>query len=68
MKRQLQKCVEDIITKEPIKIRKDMLAVEALRLMIQGERKVSVAPVVDENNKLLGALCAKDIIKVGIVL
>ncbi len=60
--------LEDIITKEPIKIRKDMLAVEALRLMIQGERKVSVAPVVDENNKLLGALCAKDIIKVGIVL
>lgn len=60
--------LEEIITKNPIKIRKDMLAVEALRIMIQGERKVSVAPVVDENNILLGALCTKDIIKSGIVL
>lgn len=60
--------LKDIITTNPVTIRKDMLAVEALRLMIQGERKVSVAPVVDEDNILLGALCAKDIIKSGIVL
>ncbi len=60
--------LNDIITKTPVTIRKGMLAVEALRIMIQGEKKVSVAPVVDENNILLGALCAKDIIKSGIVL
>ena len=60
--------LNEIITKNPVKLRKDMLAVEALRLMIEGEKKVSVAPVVDENNVLLGALCAKDIIKSGIVL
>lgn len=60
--------LNEIITKTPVTIRKGMLAVEALRIMIQGEKKVSVAPVVDENNILLGALCAKDIIKSGIVL
>ncbi len=60
--------LDDIITKKPVTIRKDMLAVEALRIMIQGNKKVSVAPVVDENNKLIGSLCTKDIIKAGIVL
>lgn len=60
--------LKDIITTSPVTIRKDMLAVEALRIMIQGDKKVSVAPVVDENNILIGALCAKDIIKSGIVL
>ena len=60
--------LEEIMEKKPITIRKEMLAVEALRLMIQGEKKVSVAPVVDENNVLIGSLCAKDIIKAGIVL
>ena len=60
--------LEDIMTCIPITIRKDMLASEALRIMIQGEKKVSVAPVVDENGVLLGSLCAKDIIKHGINL
>ncbi len=60
--------LKDIITTEPVTIRKDMLAVEALRIMIQGEKKVSVAPVVNENQKVIGSLCAKDIIKAGIVL
>lgn len=60
--------LKDIITTKPITIRKEMLAVEALRIMIHGERKVSVAPVVDENSRVLGSLCVKDIIKAGIVL
>lgn len=60
--------LEDIMTITPVIIRKDMLAVEALRIMIQGSKKVSVAPVVDEKGILLGSLCAKDIIKSGIVL
>lgn len=60
--------LNDIITKNPIVIRKDMLAVEALRIMIQGDKKVSVAPVIEKDNVLIGSLCAKDIIKAGIVL
>lgn len=60
--------LKDIITTTPVTIRKDMLAVEALRIMIQGEKKVSVAPVVNESKKVIGSLCAKDIIKAGIVL
>ena len=45
-----------------------MLAVEALRLMVQDEKHVSVAPVVDEDGILLGALKSEDIIDSGIVL
>ena len=60
--------LKDIITINPVTIRKDMLAVEALRIMIQGEKTVSVAPVVNDDNIVLGSLCAKDIIKAGIVL
>lgn len=60
--------LEDIMTTTPTIIRKDMLAVEALRLMVQSNKKVSVAPVVDENGILLGSLCTKDIVKSGIVL
>lgn len=60
--------LEDIMNTNPITINKDMLAVEALRKMINGNKKVSVAPVVDENGCLLGSLCTKDIIKNGIVL
>lgn len=60
--------LEDIMTCNPVVINGDMLAVEALRLMVNGEKKVSVAPVVDENGVLIGSLCAKDIIKSGIVL
>ena len=60
--------LKDMLTNNPITIRKDMLAVEALRIMIQGDKKVSVAPVVEKNNLLLGSLCAKDIIKAGITL
>lgn len=60
--------LSEIITTNPVKIRKEMLAVEALRIMINGNKKVSVAPVVNENNTLLGTLSTKDIIKAGIVL
>lgn len=60
--------LENIITKKPLIINKDMLAVEALRLMVRSEKRVSVAPVVDKNGVLLGALKAEDIIDSGIVL
>lgn len=60
--------LDDIITKKPLTINKDMLAVEALRLMVQDEKHVSVAPVVDEDGILLGALKSEDIIDSGIVL
>lgn len=60
--------LDEIITTKPVTIRKDMLAVEALRLMVQGEKKVSVAPVVDDNDVLIGSLCSKDIVKAGVLL
>lgn len=60
--------LKEIISKNSVTIIKDMLAVETLRLMIQVEKKASIAPVVDENNVVIGALCAKDIVRSGIVL
>ena len=60
--------LNEIIEKNPVTLNENMLASEALRLMINGKKKVSVAPVVDENGVLLGSLTARDIIKSGINL
>lgn len=60
--------LDEIIEKKPITLRKDMLASEALRLMVNGPKKVSVAPVIEDNGTLIGSLTVKDIIKSGINL
>ena len=60
--------LKEIISTKPVTIRKDMLAVEALRIMVEGDRRVSAAPVIDKDNKVIGGLSANDIVKAGIVL
>ena len=60
--------LNEIISTNPVTIRKDMLAVEALRIMVEGDRRVSAAPVIDKDNKVIGGLSANDIVKAGIVL
>lgn len=60
--------LDEIIERNPITLRKDMLASEALRLMVNGPKKVSVAPVIEDNGTLIGSLTVKDIIKSGINL
>lgn len=60
--------LDEIIVKNPITLNQDMLAVEALRLMVNGARKVSVAPVVNQDGILIGSLTVRDIVKSGINL
>ena len=59
---------EDIMTKDPITIEKDILVVDALKKMELNRRKpVSVLPVVDKQNIILGLLRLHDLIKSGLV-
>ena len=56
--------VEDIMTKNPLTIDKNKLAVEALKIM--KERNISCL-IVSEDNKAVGTIRLQDIIRVGIV-
>lgn len=58
-------CIEDIMTCNFKTIFEDMLATEAVLLMQQ--HQISALPVIDRNNKLVGALNLHDVFKAGVV-
>jgi arabinose-5-phosphate isomerase len=60
--------VDDIMTAKPICVNKDILAVDALRIMEERLRTISVLPVVDESGKLEGIIRYHDIIRRGIMI
>jgi arabinose-5-phosphate isomerase len=60
-----QTCVEDIMTKNFKTVYADVLATEAASLMQQ--HKISALPVLDRNNRLIGALNLHDVLKAGVV-
>lgn len=60
--------VEDVYQKSPVVARDDMLAVEALKLMIKKEYVLSFLPVTDNQNVLKGLITFSDIVKHGINL
>ena len=71
LRRQLEKGVdvynlkvEEIMSKRPITVSKDMLAVDALKIL--KEKNISCVLVM-EDNKSVGTLRLQDIIGVGIV-
>lgn len=71
LRRQLEKgvnvysmTVDEIMTKNPITTRSDIMAVEALKKM--GEMNIASMPVLD-NNKVIGTIRIQDIINIGIV-
>ncbi len=73
LRRQLEKgadvyslVVDEIMTKTPIIINEDDMAVEALQILKQ--KNVSSAPVIDERNRLVGTIRLHDILNKGIVL
>ena len=58
--------VDQIMTTEPVSITKDVLAVDALRIM--SERLIHALPVLDAMKRPEGLICDHDIIRNGIIL
>ena len=58
--------VDSIMAKTPLKVTKDSLAIDALRLMTR--EKITSLAVVDECQKFAGILKMSDVIKTGLVL
>lgn len=58
--------VEEVMVRNPKRIKKDKLAVDALRYIKQ--TKINNLPVVDENDKLIGAITWQMIVRAGIIV
>ncbi len=59
--------VEHVMTKNPITVSPEALAIEALQLMECREKQLSVLPVVDNDGNVLGLLRLHDVLGYGIV-
>ena len=57
--------VDDVMTKNPVSIDYRELAVNAMQKM--NEKNITSLPVLDDDNKAIGAILLQDIIKAGIV-
>jgi arabinose-5-phosphate isomerase len=57
--------VKDVMTKNPSVVKKDTLAVEALRIL--QEKKIDEVPVVDEKKRPVGLLDVQDLLRAGLV-
>ncbi len=61
----LNRRIKEVMTKEPLVLKKDRLAAEALHLL--EEKKIDEVPVVDENGCPVGLLDVQDILRAGII-
>lgn len=61
-----EKRVDDVMTVQPVYVYEDLLAVKALKIMEDREKQLSVLPVLDKNDKVVGLVRNHDIIKLGI--
>jgi arabinose-5-phosphate isomerase len=57
--------IKDVMTKDPVTVKKEQLAVEALRIL--QEKKIDEVPVVDKNQRPVGMLDVQDLLKAGLV-
>jgi arabinose-5-phosphate isomerase len=57
--------VKEVMTKDPTVVDKEMLAVEALRIL--REKKIDELPVVDKFRRPVGLLDVQDLLKAGLV-
>lgn len=57
---------DQMLTKNPIVATPEMLAFDALKLMEERSRQISVLPVVDEKNNCIGLLRLHDIVRSGL--
>jgi len=60
-----QRKIEDVMTKTPVVVSKDILATEAMRIL--EEKKIDEVPVVDKNGKAVGLLDIQDLLRAGVV-
>ncbi len=58
--------VDDVMTQNPIVVKSNVLAIEALRLMEKRDKQLSVLPVVDDDMRVVGMIRNHDIIQLGI--
>lgn len=64
----LQRPVTELMTKAPKTITKDKLAAQALHLMESNKPKpITVLPVIDSENKVIGLLHMTDLVRQGVV-
>ncbi|MFA5388653.1 MAG: KpsF/GutQ family sugar-phosphate isomerase [Candidatus Omnitrophota bacterium] len=61
----LDRQVKDVMTKNPRTLKKDCLAVEALRIL--QEYKIDEIPIVDERGRAVGLVDVQDLLKAGLV-
>ena len=57
--------VKDVMTKNPITVKPQMLAAEAMRIL--QEKKIDEMPVIDEHRRPVGLLDVQDLLKAGLV-
>lgn len=64
----LQRPVTELMTKQPKTITKDKLAAQALHIMESNNPKpITVLPVIDADNKVIGLLHMTDLVRQGVV-
>lgn len=64
----LQRPVTELMTKQPKTINKDKLAAQALHIMESNHPKpITVLPVIDADNKVIGLLHMTDLVRQGVV-
>jgi arabinose-5-phosphate isomerase len=57
--------IKEVMTRNPTVVNKEMLAVEAMRIL--RERKIDEVPVVDKKRRPVGLLDVQDLLKAGLV-
>ena len=60
--------VDDVMTKSPVVVYEDMLAVDALRTMENREKQLSVLPVLNREERVVGLLRTHDVLQRGIFI
>lgn len=62
----MEKSVEEVMTKDPVRIHSEKLAAEAFHLMENRPNQISVLPVVDDDGKPVGMVRIHDLVKAGV--